>query len=144
MLSRLPLDRQLVSLRDVLSRNELLMDVLDRAAVLDLPGWYVSAGCLVQTVWNVVTDRPPANGIRDYDVFYFDDEDLSWEAEDRVIAAGRRIFGDLPASDVFNLVMRPNPVLAPGWVYESKAKRWREHWPELTSMQWPSGDPERR
>jgi uncharacterized protein len=43
-------------------------------------------------------------------------------------------------SDVFNLVVRPNPVLAPQSVYESKTKRWREHWPELTVLEWPSGN----
>jgi hypothetical protein len=42
----------------------------------------VTAGCLFQTVWNVVTDRPPTSGIKDYDIFYFDGTDLSWEAED--------------------------------------------------------------
>ncbi|HEY8978168.1 MAG TPA: nucleotidyltransferase family protein, partial [Streptomyces sp.] len=89
MISRLPLDDQLDSLRAVLSRNSVLTEVLERTATMALPGWYLTAGCLFQTVWNVVTDRPPAHGIKDYDVFYFDDRDLSWEAEDAVIEAGR-------------------------------------------------------
>ena len=197
MIGRLPLDEQLGALREVLSRNDVLVEVLARTATLDLPGWYLTAGCLFQTVWNVVTDRPPTHGIKDYDVFYFDDGDLSWEAEDRVIKAGREVFADLPAeveirnearvhlwygerfgvpcppyasteaaidsfaattcclgvrlerdgrwrvyaphglSDVFNLVVRPNPVLAPRAVYEAKAARWREQWPELTVLDWP-------
>ncbi|WP_327367222.1 nucleotidyltransferase family protein [Streptomyces sp. NBC_01217] len=199
MISRLPLDEQLESLRAVLARNDVLMEVLARTAALDLPGWYVTAGCLFQTVWNVVTDRPPTSGIKDYDVFYFDADDLSWEAEDAVIRTGREVFGDLPAeveirnearvhlwyedkfkvvcppyesteaaidsfaattcclgvrletdgrwrvyapyglSDVFNLVVRPNPVLAPRSVYETKAARWRQQWPELAVLEWPSG-----
>lgn len=199
MTGRLPLDEQLVVLRAALSRKEVLLEVLRRTASLDLPGWYVTAGCVFQTVWNVVTDRPAAAGIKDYDVFYFDDADLSWEAEDTVIRAGEEAFADLPAeveirnearvhlwyerkfgvpcapytsteaaidsfaattccvgvrlesgdrwrvyaphglSDVFNLVVRPNPVLAPREVYEAKAKRWREQWPELTVLDWPSG-----
>ncbi|MET9079996.1 nucleotidyltransferase family protein [Streptomyces sp. NPDC004232] len=198
MISRLPLDQQLESLRAVLSRNDVLTEVLARAATLELPGWYVTAGCLFQTVWNVVTGRPPTNGIKDYDIFYFDSDDLSWEAEDTVIKAGREVFAGLPAeveirnearvhlwyqdkfgvscppydsteaaidsfaattcclgvrveadgqwrvyaphglSDVFNLVVRPNPVLAPRAVYETKAARWREQWPELTVLDWPS------
>jgi uncharacterized protein len=198
VISRLPLDEQLGELRAALSCNDVLTEVLTRAATLDLHGWYVTAGCLFQTVWNVVTGRPPTNGIRDYDVFYFDASDLSWEAEDVVIAAGREVFGGLPAeveirnearvhlwyedkfgvacppydcteaaidsfaattcclgvrvetdgrwrvyaphglSDVFNLVVRPNPVLAPQSVYQSKAARWRELWPELTVLAWPS------
>ncbi|MEU9398859.1 nucleotidyltransferase family protein [Streptomyces sp. NPDC048242] len=194
---RLPLDEQLDCLRAVLSRNEILTEVLDRAAKLDLPGWYVTAGCLFQTVWNVVTDRPPTEGIKDYDLFYFDAGDLSWAAEDAVIGAGREVFAGLSAeveirnearvhlwyeekfgvpcppydsteaaidsfaattcclgvrvepdgrwrvyaphglSDVFGLVVRPNPVLAPRSVYETKTARWREQWPGLTVLDWP-------
>ncbi|HEX6355836.1 nucleotidyltransferase family protein [Actinophytocola sp.] len=196
-IGRLPITEQLDELRAALSRNELLTEVLARAATLALPDWYLTAGCLVQTVWNVVTDRPPTAGIRDYDLFYFDDTDLGWDAEDEVIRAGRRVFGDLPVeirnearvhlwyedrfgvpcppyqsseaaidsfamttcclgirldpgdrwrvyaphglADVFNLVVRPNPVLAPREVYETKARRWREQWPELTVLPWPAG-----
>lgn len=97
MIGRLPLDEQLATLTSVLSRNEVLLEVLERSASLALPGWYVTAGCLFQTVWNVVTDRPPTSGIKDYDVFYFDGSDLSWEAEDAVIAAGAEAFAGLPA-----------------------------------------------
>ncbi|GLY71002.1 nucleotidyltransferase family protein [Amycolatopsis taiwanensis] len=96
-ISRLPVTEQLEALRTALRRNELLMEVLDRAATLALPGWYLTAGCLFQTVWNVVTNRPPSEGIKDYDLFYFDGSDLSWEAENEVIQAGNRVFGDLPA-----------------------------------------------
>ncbi|MFE9725346.1 nucleotidyltransferase family protein [Streptomyces sp. NPDC005794] len=198
MFGRLPLVEQLDGLRSVLSRNEVLADVMTRAATLELPGWYVTAGCLFQTVWNVVTGRPPTSGIRDYDIFYFDGTDLSWEAEDAVIKAGQEVFAGLPAeveirnearvhlwyeqkfgvpcpphesteaaidsfaattcclgvrlepdgewrvyaphglSDVFNLVVRPNPVLAPREVYEAKAVRWRDEWPELSVLPWPS------
>ncbi|MFJ9560209.1 nucleotidyltransferase family protein [Streptomyces fuscichromogenes] len=197
MPGRLPLVEQLDVLRSVLSRNEVLTDVLTRAAALELPDWYLTAGCLFQTVWNVVTDRPPTAGIKDYDLFYFDDADLSWEAEDAVIKAGRKVFAGLPAeveirnearvhlwyeqkfgvpcpphgsteaaidsfaattcclgvrlnpdggwrvyaphglSDVFGLVLRPNPVLAPREVYEAKAACWQATWPELTVLPWP-------
>ncbi|MET7503629.1 nucleotidyltransferase family protein [Streptomyces microflavus] len=197
MLGRLPLVEQLDGLRSVLSSNEVLTDVMTRAATLELPGWYVTAGCLFQTVWNVVTGRPPTSGIKDYDLFYFDGTDLSWEAEDTVIRAGQKVFAGLPAeveirnearvhlwyeqkfgvpcpphesteaaidsfaattcclgvrlepdgewrvyaphglADVFNLVVRPNPVLAPREVYEAKAARWKNEWPELTVMAWP-------
>ncbi|MFJ3951773.1 nucleotidyltransferase family protein [Streptomyces sp. Je 1-4] len=41
-------------------------------------------------------------------------------------------------ADVFNLVVRPNPVLAPQEVYETKAARWRQQWPELTVLDWPA------
>ncbi|MFJ7013687.1 nucleotidyltransferase family protein [Streptomyces albogriseolus] len=197
MIGRLPLDEQLGVLIDTLSRNETLLEVLDRTTAMNLPSWYLTAGCLFQTVWNVVTGRPPTEGIKDYDVFYFDDRDLSWEAEDQVIRAAAATFADLPAeveirnearvhlwyeqkfgvpcapytsteaaidsfaattcclgvrlepdgrwrvyaphglSDVFGLVVRPNPVLAPRAVYEAKTERWRRQWPELTVLEWP-------
>jgi hypothetical protein len=87
---------QLDAFRAALARNEPLMEVLARATKLDLPDWYLTAGCLVQTVWNVMTGRPPANGIRDHDLFHFD-PDLSWEAENTVIEAGAEIFAGVPA-----------------------------------------------
>jgi hypothetical protein len=51
---------------------------------LALPNAWIVSGCLVQTVWNVLTGRPVDYGIHDYDIFYFD-SDTSWVAEDAVI-----------------------------------------------------------
>jgi hypothetical protein len=61
--------------------NEAIARALVEFALPD--AWLVS-GCLVQTVWNVLTGRAVDYGISDYDVFYFD-PDTSWEAEDLVI-----------------------------------------------------------
>jgi hypothetical protein len=94
---RLSLDEQLAGLRALLTRSPTLVKVLTRAAVLTLPDWYLVAGCLYQTVWNILTGQPPESGILDYDLAYFDGSDLSWTAEDAVIQEGRRLFGDLPA-----------------------------------------------
>jgi hypothetical protein len=66
--------------------------VLERARALDLPGWYVAAGAVYQTVWNGLTGRPPDAGIRDYDLPYHDPSDLSWEAEDAVIRRAAEAF----------------------------------------------------
>ena len=198
---RLPIDEQLENFRAALARNRTLMQVLDLAAGLDLPGWYLMAGCLYQTVWNVVTDQPPEAGILDYDLGYFDASDLSWEAEDAVIQAGHKIFAasTVPVqirnqarvhvwyeqkfgmscpphesseaaidtfeatcaclgvrlepggrwriyapyglSDVFNLIVRPNPALASRHVYQAKVARWQRQWPALTALPWPGPEP---
>lgn len=61
--------------------NAAISDELHRLALPD--AWLVS-GCLVQTVWNVLTGRAVDHGIADYDVFYFE-PDTSWDAEDAVI-----------------------------------------------------------
>ena len=45
-IGRLPIDEQLDHFRAVLRSNATLMRVLDLAAGLDLPGWYLLAGCL--------------------------------------------------------------------------------------------------
>jgi len=68
--------------------NEIIAAKLFELALPD--AWLVS-GCLVQTVWNVLTGRAIDYGINDYDVFYFD-PDTSWQAEDVVI---RRLEGVL-------------------------------------------------
>ena len=61
--------------------HDIIARALDELALLD--AWIVS-GCLVQTVWNVLTNRAVDYGIADYDIFYFD-PDPSWRAEDAVI-----------------------------------------------------------
>ena len=65
---RLPIDEQVAQFEAALHRNSTLTEVLARATRLDLPGWYLVAGCLYQTVWNVVTGQPPEAGILDYDL----------------------------------------------------------------------------
>jgi uncharacterized protein len=173
--------------------------VLDRAPALGVGDWWLTAGVLFQTVWTSLTGRPLGTGIRDADLFYFD-EDTSWEAEDAVIRAGADLFGDLPVpveirnearvhlwyaehfgtpappfrdcadaidhfaavcccygvtvvaggelrvyaphgyDDLFSLVVRPNPRLAPRKVYETKTARWQAQWPELTVLPWDGSD----
>jgi hypothetical protein len=195
---RLPIDEQVNQFSAALRCNHTLIDALSRAAMMNLPGWYLTAGCLYQTVWNVVTGQPPEAGILDYDLAYFDASDLSWDGEDAAIQAGQRAFAGLPApvqirnqarvhlwyekkygvacpphesteaaidtfeattaclgvrtepdgrwriyaphglADVFNLVVRPNPLLAPHEVYETKTIRWRQQWPSLTVLPWPA------
>ena len=70
-------------------RNPVNEIIADELFALALPDAWLVSGCLVQTVWNVLTGRAVDYGISDYDVFYFD-PDTSWEAEDAVIRnAGR-------------------------------------------------------
>ncbi|MFF4352117.1 nucleotidyltransferase family protein [Streptomyces sp. NPDC001530] len=57
----------------------------------------------------------------------------------RLEADGRwRVDAPHGLSDVFNLVVRPNPVLAPRDMYEAKAERWRREWLELRVLEWPA------
>ncbi len=177
--------------------NPVIATILERMPQVGLRHWYLTAGGVFQTVWNVVSARDPQVGIKDYDVFYFDDSDLSYEAEDAVIRRVRQLFADIDAAievrnearvhlwyqqkfgvpakpftscedaidhfasttccygvttdsrgavrvyaphgfhDLFALLVRPNPVLAPREVYETKTARWVEEWPALTILPWP-------
>lgn len=40
--------------------------------------------------------------------------------------------------DLLALSVRPNPVLAPREVYETKTARWVQEWPALTVLPWPN------
>lgn len=67
-------------------RNHTVRGVLERLAPLELPPWYLTAGALFQTVWNAAAGASDLNeGIRDHDLFFFDPDDLGYEAEDAVI-----------------------------------------------------------
>lgn len=74
------------------SKNDL---ILERLADLDLADGHLVSGCLFQTVWNCLADKAPDADILDYDVFYYDASDLSWEAEDSVIRRCAHAFADL-------------------------------------------------
>ena len=65
-------------------RNPANDAILNALAAMRLPDAWLASSCLVQSVWNALTNRPIGYGISDYDVLYFD-SDTSWDAEDRVI-----------------------------------------------------------
>lgn len=77
-------------------RNPVNRQILELAPSLGLTDWWLTAGALFQTVWNVLDGRDPQAGIRDYDLFYFD-EDTSYEAEDEVIRRARDLFQGVDA-----------------------------------------------
>lgn len=84
-------------LSSYLDQNEVVQRILARADDLELPDWYLGAGCIPQTVWNVMHGFSALDHIRDYDLAYFDTSDTSYEAEDRHIRAAGELFADLPA-----------------------------------------------
>jgi hypothetical protein len=76
-------------------RNPINRAILQRLPLLGVSQSWLVAGIVFEAAWNERAGRSPQSGIKDYDVFYFDDSDLSWEAEDEVIQRGRVLFGDL-------------------------------------------------
>jgi hypothetical protein len=75
--------------------NPINRAILERLPRLGLGQPHLVAGCIYQTSWNLASGRPPAENIKDYDVFYFDDRDLSYEAEDAVVRAVANATADL-------------------------------------------------
>jgi len=75
--------------------NRINEALVARLRTLALPQCHLTAGCLFQTVWNLRSGREADADVKDYDVFYFDEQDLSWEAEDAVIHRVREATADL-------------------------------------------------
>lgn len=72
-------------LREIVRATPTTWQVLRTVRELDLPDWMIFSGAVYQPVWNHLTGRDPAYGVKDYDVAYHDDSDTSYEAEDVVI-----------------------------------------------------------
>jgi hypothetical protein len=81
-----------IRLAEIVRTSPRLIRVLTIARDLDLPQWRIVSGAVYQTVWNALTGRAPDYGIRDYDLFYFDGSDLSYEAEDVIIRRAAAAF----------------------------------------------------
>jgi hypothetical protein len=75
--------------------NPVNAALLSRLPSLALNQCHLTAGCLFQAAWNHLSGQPVDWGVKDYDVFYFDDQDLSWAAEDAVIRRVRALSDDL-------------------------------------------------
>lgn len=83
-------------LLSILVKNPSVQSILQRAGELGMPHWYLGAGGIAQTVWNTLLGNDPTYGIRDYDLIYYDKDDLSYGKEDSFIQRGRRLFRDIP------------------------------------------------
>ena len=106
--------RQAQLVREIFSSNTTLMAVLARATSHNLPNWYLTGGALSQTIWKSIADLPQETGIPDYDLVYRDASDLSHEAGNLIIQAGKRIFADIGVG-----VEIPNQARVQLW-YEKK------------------------
>jgi hypothetical protein len=103
LLADAPLGVQAAALERALRCNSAVVEILSRAPALGLPDWYLGAGAVTQTVWNQLHGFPADEGIKDYDIAYFDPNDLSPEAESAAEARAVEHFLDLGvAIDVTN------------------------------------------
>ena len=65
----------------ILTKNKNLMMVLDYIAKLELPNFYIAAGAVFQTIWNYYDGKDLNFGIKDIDVIYYNNSDLSVEKD---------------------------------------------------------------
>ncbi len=84
-------------LLEILEKNKDVQLIFERIRELDIPNWYLGAGGVAQTVWNIRHGFDPENGIKDYDLVYYDANDISYGAEDIFIQRGNEIFKDISA-----------------------------------------------
>lgn len=91
-----PLKKQLEKLHQILYKSESISKALSLIPQLKLPNWYLGSGCITQTVWNYFSDKEPNYGIKDFDLVYFDNKDISYVGEDRYVQQAKAVFKDFP------------------------------------------------
>src|SRR5690348_13338789 len=80
----------------VLRQNKWLGEILERFEEIGLPDSWLVAGGIAQIIWSLGFGHPTEFGIKDVDLIYFDEQDLSFEAEIGHETRLRRLFRDLP------------------------------------------------
>jgi len=68
-------------LKSTVLASPILASIIDRWDAIALPDCWIAAGAVAQTVWNRKFGLPPAHGILDVDIIYFDPTDLTESAE---------------------------------------------------------------
>lgn len=91
---------------DLIWTSPLIRRSLRAARDIDLPDWWIVSGALYNTVWNVLTGRPDGYGIKDIDLFYWDN-DTSWAAEDKIARQVAVDFAQSPPVELRNQARVP-------------------------------------
>jgi uncharacterized protein len=79
-----------------LEQNKWLREILERFEEIALPDSWLVAGSIAQTIWNLGCGRSAELGLKDVDLIYFDDQDLSFDAEASHERRLRDLFRRLP------------------------------------------------
>lgn len=86
------MNEQTEQLQGILKNNKAIQEILEKTPLLQMPNWYLTAGCIAQTVWNSLHGFGLTHGIKDYDLVYFDEFDAKREQERKYIRLGRELF----------------------------------------------------
>jgi uncharacterized protein len=85
------------NLENIVLASPILGPIVGEWAAISLPDCWLVAGAVAQTVWNSVFRPPLDHGLKDVDLVYFDDTDLSDIGEARHEDRVRHLFARLPA-----------------------------------------------
>ncbi|MDD6771367.1 nucleotidyltransferase family protein [Inconstantimicrobium porci] len=91
----LDINEQIKVLEKIVMKSKNINTVIERAESLNLENYYIGAGCIAQTVWNYLSDKPLDYGIKDIDFVYFDEKNLDEESENKVISYVKELYSDL-------------------------------------------------
>lgn len=91
---------------EIILSTPILMDTLDKLRSLNLCDSWIVSGALYNQVWNRLTGKADMYGVKDIDIFYWDD-DTSYEAEDKIIQLGNKLFTDKPPVEISNQARVP-------------------------------------
>ncbi|MEM7271097.1 MAG: nucleotidyltransferase family protein [Pseudomonadota bacterium] len=100
-------DAQLQAAYDIIESAPPLMAALNTLKRAALPDAWLVSGALYGNIWNALTGRPWDHGVKDYDIFYFDASDLSYEAEDALIQRWTPEFAADPPAEIRNQARVP-------------------------------------
>ncbi len=76
-----PLQNQIDELIRIVLLNSYNAQILDSKPFRKGVSWYLGAGCICQSVWNYLSGKKPEESIKDYDLVYYDRDDLTKETE---------------------------------------------------------------
>ncbi|ABX43262.1 nucleotidyltransferase family protein [Lachnoclostridium phytofermentans] len=91
----LDINTQMKTLENIIMSSEIINTALKRAKQLNIDNYYIGAGCITQTVWNYLSNYPLDYGIKDIDFVYFDNLNLDFESENRVIMQVKQLYSAL-------------------------------------------------
>lgn len=98
-----PVQEQTESLIEIVMQNQNIKGILENNPFPQYGNWYLGAGCISQSVWNLMSGKDITEGIKDYDLVYYDRDDISKESEEKELARIRNLFSFLSIEiDVVN------------------------------------------
>lgn len=70
---------------DIIESNLYLQKIASALYELKIEDFYIGAGAITQTVWNILTNRPAGYGIDDIDIVYYNPKNIDEKYEKKVV-----------------------------------------------------------